>query len=68
MKRNEKIKQELKGCGINQWELAAAVGVSEQTMYRWLRAEIDQELHEKLSSAIGGIMEGRMKDESEFDN
>ena len=37
------IRDELKARGVRHWELAAALGVSEQTLVRWLRFELDEE-------------------------
>ena len=40
---NKIIRDELKARGVRHWELAAALGVSEQTLVRWLRFELDEE-------------------------
>ena len=37
------IRDELKARGVRHWELAAALGISEQTLVRWLRFELDEE-------------------------
>ena len=37
------IREELKEWGVRHWELAAALGVSEQTLVRWLRFELDED-------------------------
>ena len=39
---NKIIRDELKTRGVRHWELAAALGVSEQTLVRWLRFELDE--------------------------
>ena len=36
------IREELKARGVRHWELAAALGISEQTMVRRLRFELDE--------------------------
>lgn len=40
---NRIIREELKSKGIRHWELAAALGISEQTMVRRLRFELDED-------------------------
>ena len=37
------IREELKARRVRHWELAAALGISEQTLVRWLRFELDEE-------------------------
>lgn len=37
------IREELKARGVRHWELAAALGVSEQTLVRWLRFELSED-------------------------
>lgn len=37
------IREELKARRVRHWELAAALGVSEQTLVRWLRFELSEE-------------------------
>ena len=40
---NKIIRDELKARGVRHWELAHELGVSEQTLVRWLRFELDEE-------------------------
>ena len=40
---NKIIREELKARRVRHWEFAAALGVSEQTLVRWLRFELDEE-------------------------
>ena len=37
------IREELKARGVRHWELAHELGVSEQTLVRWLRFELSEE-------------------------
>ena len=37
------IKDKLKARGVRHWELAHELGVSEQTLVRWLRFEMDED-------------------------
>ena len=40
---NKIIREELKARGVRHWELAAKLGISEQTMVRRLRFELDED-------------------------
>ena len=40
---NKIIRDELKTRGVRHWELAHELGISEQTLVRWLRFELDEE-------------------------
>ena len=40
---NKIIREELKERGVRHWELAHELGVSEQTLVRWLRFELDED-------------------------
>ena len=40
---NKIIRDELKARRVRHWELAHELGVSEQTLVRWLRFELDEE-------------------------
>ncbi len=40
---NKIIREELKARGVRHWELAAELGISEQTMVRRLRFELDED-------------------------
>ena len=40
---NKIVREELKSRGDRHWELAHALGVSEQTLVRWLRFELDED-------------------------
>ena len=40
---NKIIRDELKARRVRHWELAAALGISEQTLVRWLRFELSED-------------------------
>ncbi len=42
-KANTIIREELKARGVRHWKLAHELGVSEQTLVRWLRFEMDED-------------------------
>ena len=58
MARSDAIKKKLRIADIPQWQLAEAVGVHEQTLYRQLRQEITQERFDELSAAIDELEKG----------
>ncbi|WP_028511274.1 hypothetical protein [Ruminococcus sp. NK3A76] len=49
---NQIIREELKAKGVRQWQLAAALGISEQTMVRRLRFELDEETQLEMLTKI----------------
>ena len=40
---NRIIREELKTRGVRHWELAHELGISEQTLVRWLRFELSED-------------------------
>lgn len=40
---NKIVREELKQRRVRHWELAHELGVSEQTLVRWLRFELDED-------------------------
>ncbi|MCR5541129.1 MAG: hypothetical protein K6F71_09985 [Ruminococcus sp.] len=54
-KANAIIRDELKTKGVRHWELAHELGVSEQTLVRWLRFEIDEDKQFDMLEKIEAI-------------
>ena len=52
MKANQKIRELLDAYGVRQWQLAEALGVSEATVYRLLRTELDDQTKEGIVKAV----------------
>lgn len=52
---NEIIREELKEKKVYQWELAHALGISEQTMVRRMRFEMDEDEQWRLLALINEI-------------
>lgn len=52
---NEIIKDELKDKKVYQWELAVALGISEQTMVRRMRFEMNEDEQWNLLALINEI-------------
>ena len=40
---NKDLRDEMRIANIRQWEVADAIGISEMTMVKWLRKELDAE-------------------------
>ena len=38
---NKDLRDEMRIANVRQWEVAEAIGVSEMTMVKWLRKELD---------------------------
>ena len=54
-KENMIIREELKTRGVRHWELAHELGVSEQTLVRWLRFEMDEDKQMDMLETIETI-------------
>lgn len=51
-KENTKIREEMKQNGVSQWEVAAQLHISENTLNRWLRMPLSKEREEHVRQAI----------------
>ena len=49
---NSTIRQEAKLAGVKHWEIALYLGVSEQTLVRWLRTPLDAAKEHQIRNAI----------------
>ena len=54
-KANTIIREELKARGVRHWELAHELGVSEQTLVRWLRFELSEDKQMDMLEKIEAI-------------
>lgn len=52
------MKRMIRESGVKQWQVAAAMGVSEATMVRWLRTELPKEKETAIKVAIDRIKGG----------
>lgn len=52
---NFDIKVEMLKAGVKQYEVAQALGISEYTLCRWLRKELDPERKETILATIHRI-------------
>ena len=55
-KANKIIRDELKQRGVRHWQLAHALGVSEQTLVRWLRFELSEDKQLNMLEKIEHIV------------
>lgn len=53
---NKDLRDEMRIANVRQWEVAEAIGISEMTMVKWLRRELDDSkkamVREGLSKAV----------------
>ena len=59
MKKNVKLRERAKFCGVQLWEIAEVLQISESTFYRWLRTELPPEKQQRAEAAIEQILQGR---------
>ena len=53
---NKDLRDEMRIANVRQWEVAEAIGISEMTMVKWLRRELDDSkkalVREGISKAL----------------
>lgn len=52
MTENISIRVAAKMAGVSLWRVARALGVSEPTLYRWLREPLQKDREEKIMGTI----------------
>lgn len=55
MKENQDVRKAAKSAGVPLWKVAAAIGVSEPTLTRWLRFPLPKEKESLILSAIDSL-------------
>ena len=55
MQRNLNVRKAAKTAGVPLWKVAAALGISEATIVRWLRVDLSPEKEEQIMSAISSL-------------
>ena len=60
-KANTIIRDELKTRGVRHWELAHELGISEQTLVRWLRFELCEDKQLDMLAKIETIVNRKEK-------
>lgn len=54
---NKDLRTEFRLANVKQWEVADAIGISEMTMVKWLRRELDDERKERIRQGIKIVVE-----------
>ena len=55
-KANKEMRNALKRKGIPLWKIAEGLGVSEWTLGRWLRHDVDEELDRRIRNVVESIL------------
>lgn len=58
---NEDLRNEFRIANVKQWEVADAIGISEMTMVKWLRKELDPDKKALVRDGIEAVREKHMK-------
>ena len=58
---NKSIRLLARGAGVPLWEIAQHIGVSENTLLRWLRVKLDDVKREKIMTAIREIQNSNVQ-------
>ena len=62
METNTELKYQMHVSGVSQWMIADVIGVSENTINRWLRHELTPEKKEAVMNAIETCKQNRKKE------
>lgn len=52
MKENQDVRRAARASGVPLWRVAAAIGVSEPTLTRWLRVPLPEDKERRIMAAI----------------
>ena len=55
MKNNKTVREAAKKHGVKHWQIAERLGISEQTIMRWLRTPLSPEREKAIFEAIEAI-------------
>lgn len=55
MKANQEVRKAARSAGIPFWKLGSRIGVSEQTIVRWLRTPLPNEKQQELLRTISEL-------------
>lgn len=58
MKANQTVRDKAKRNGIKHWQIANYLGISEQTILRWLRTPLSPERESMILAAIDELTRG----------
>ena len=52
---NKDLRDEIRIANVRQWEVAEAIGISEMTMVKWLRRELDDSKKALIREGISKV-------------
>lgn len=52
---NKDLRDEMRIANVRQWEVAEAIGISEMTMVKWLRRELDDNKKAMIREGISRV-------------
>ena len=52
---NKDLRDEMRIANVRQWEVAEAIGISEMTMVKWLRKELDDSKKALIREGISKV-------------
>lgn len=52
---NKDLRDEMRIANVRQWEVAEAIGISEMTMVKWLRRELDDSKKALIREGISKV-------------
>ena len=52
---NKDLRDEMRIANVRQWEVAEAIGISEMTMVKWLRSELDDSKKALIREGISKV-------------
>lgn len=55
MKENQAVRRAARSAGVPLWRVAAAIGVSEPTLTRWLRVPLPEDKEKRVMAAIATL-------------
>lgn len=55
MKENQTVRRAARAAGVPLWRVAKAIGVSEPTLTRWLRAPLPEDKEKRVMAAIAAL-------------
>ncbi|MCD7845241.1 MAG: hypothetical protein LUG57_05195 [Oscillospiraceae bacterium] len=56
--RNQDLRERVNSSGLLHWQLAERIGISENTLCRWLRYELTAERRERVEAALDALTNG----------
>lgn len=58
---NKDLRDEMRIANVRQWEVAEAIGISEMTMVKWLRRELDESRKALVRQGIATVTQQHKK-------